>query len=225
MRFDADSTQLLRYYIPSAVKRWKTESIEIKIEPEDKYSPIDVYLSLDPHFYLIEEKPANHILDNGIGIKFGKGDFAWCVQCYVYVILNVYDEQRYYVTSNAVREADPFTEKVDLEVMVNPFQQQCWQYFVLRNREDLRVDITGYVGTADIYLSARDAPTDPLDTRIVLRAAPGQDRAVILSVADREYFGYRTGIYFLCFYAHTPYSALIHANEAKMDDRFDYDDG
>ena len=89
----------------------------------------------------------------------------------------------------------------------------------------MRVDITGYVGNADIYLSARDAPTDPLDTRIVLRAAPGEDRAIILSIADREYFGYRTGIYFLCFYAHTPYSALIHANEAKMNDRFDYDDG
>jgi hypothetical protein len=124
-----------------------------------------------------------------------------------------------------VPEDATFTEKVDLEVMANPFQQQCWQYFVLRNKEDLRLDIRGYVGNADIYLSAKDAPTDPLDSRIVVRAAPGEDRAIILSVADREYFGYRTGIYYLCFYAHTPYSALIQANEAVMNDRFDYDDG
>ena len=95
----------------------------------------------------------------------------------------------------------------------------------MRNKEDVRIDIDGYVGTADVYLSARDAPNDPTDTNIVLRAAPGQNRAVILSIDDRAYYGYRTGIYFLCFYAQTPFSALLSANEAAMNDRFDYIDG
>jgi hypothetical protein len=58
----------------------------------------------------------------------------------------------------------------------------------------------------------------------VIRAAPGPYRAIVLSVEDRAYFGYRTGIYYLCFYAQTPYSALISANEAAMQDRFDYAD-
>ena len=95
----------------------------------------------------------------------------------------------------------------------------------MRNKEDVRIDIDGYVGTADVYLSARDAPNSPTDTNIVLRAAPGQNRAVVLSIADRAYYGYRTGIYFLCFYAHTPFSALLSANEASMNNRFDYIDG
>lgn len=48
---------------------------------------------------------------------------------------------------------------------------------------------------------------------------------MILSIDDRAYYGYRTGIYFLCFYAQTPFSALLSANEAAMEGRFDYIDG
>lgn len=96
---------------------------------------------------------------------------------------------------------------------------------MLRNKEDVRFDIEAYVGTADIYLTARDAPTDPTDTNIVIRAAPGPYRAIVLSVEDRAYFGYRTGIYYLCFYAQTPFSALLAANEAAMQERFDFADG
>ena len=46
--------------------------------------------------------------------------------------------------------------------------------------------------------------------------------AVVLSISDREYFGYRTGIYYLCFYAETPFSVRIHADEAPFEDKFDY---
>ena len=69
------------------------------MEPEDKYSPIDVFLSMDSNFYLIEEKPAPHVLDQGMGIKFTENDYEWCVRCFIYVIVNVYKEQRYYITS------------------------------------------------------------------------------------------------------------------------------
>jgi len=93
MRFDADSTQILRYYIPAAIKERrasrKTESVVVKVEPEDRYSEVDIYLSLDSNFYIIEEAPAFHIMANGVAIKFGKADESWCVQCYIYVIVNV----------------------------------------------------------------------------------------------------------------------------------------
>lgn len=126
MSFAADSTQILRYYIPAAITERKasrkTESVVVKVEPEDRYSEVDAYLSLDSNFYIIEEAPASHLMANGVAIKFGKADESWCVQCYIYVILNVRKAQRYYITSHASRAADPFTEKVDVEVMVNPFQ-------------------------------------------------------------------------------------------------------
>jgi len=93
MSFAADSTQILRYYIPAAIAERKasrkTESVVVKVEPEDRYSEVDAYLSLDSNFYIIEEAPASHLMANGVAIKFGKADESWCVQCYIYVIVNV----------------------------------------------------------------------------------------------------------------------------------------
>ena len=75
--------------------------MEILIEPEDYYSEVDLYLSLDSNFYIIEEKPSTHIIKNGVGLKFGKGDYQWCTNCYIYLIANIYKEQRYYITSQS----------------------------------------------------------------------------------------------------------------------------
>lgn len=99
-RFDGYSTQILKYYIESETEDGaSTESIEIIITPEDTYVQIEAHVSLDNNFYLIEEKPASHITENGIAIKFGENDFQWCVKCYIYVILNIVEEGRYYITS------------------------------------------------------------------------------------------------------------------------------
>ena len=126
MRFDAVSTQILKYYIPADIEGALTESIEISIVPEDTYTQIDAHLSLDANFYLIEEKPAAHIVKNGIAIKFTQNDYEWCRKCYVYVIVNVYEEMRYYITSVARRENDELTEQLTQQIMVNPFQQECF---------------------------------------------------------------------------------------------------
>jgi hypothetical protein len=69
------------------------------ILPEDTYVPIDVHVSLDNNYYLIEEKPAPHITDNGVAVKFGEDDYNWCVKCYIYIIVNIVQEGRYYITS------------------------------------------------------------------------------------------------------------------------------
>ena len=90
----------MKYYIESETEDGATTNhIEIIISPENDYVHIDAYISLDDSFYLIEEKPASHVVDNGIAFKFGSNDYEWCVKCYVYVILNVVEESRYYITS------------------------------------------------------------------------------------------------------------------------------
>jgi hypothetical protein len=79
MRFDAYSTQILKYYIPFETELGgTTTSIEIIVQPEDTYVNIDAHLSLDANFYLIEEKPASHIVANGLAIKFTQKDYEWC---------------------------------------------------------------------------------------------------------------------------------------------------
>ena len=122
MRFDAFSTQILKYYIPFETEDGAlTSSMEIIVSPEDTFVHLDAHLSLDANFYLIEEKPAAHIVSNGIAIKFTEKDYEWCRKCYVYVIVNIYEEMRYYITSIARRENDPLNEALATEIMVNPF--------------------------------------------------------------------------------------------------------
>lgn len=43
----------MRYYIPGAIKRIGVEYVIIKIIPEEPYSKVDMYLSLDPSFSLL----------------------------------------------------------------------------------------------------------------------------------------------------------------------------
>jgi hypothetical protein len=176
--------------------------MEIIIIPEDTYVKVDAHLSLDSNFYLIEEKPASHIVQNGIAIKFTEKDYQWCRKCYVYVILNVYEEMRYYITSIPRRENDPLTEKISTQIMVNPFQQECFEYFVLRTKEDVRFTIEGYTGHADMYILPRDIPESPASTRITLRGAHGPSKALVLKTYDRILTSFSTGTYNLCFYAY-----------------------
>jgi len=122
MRFDAYSTQLMRYYIPHMTsKGGPTEWVELKFEAENEYTRLDMFLSLDSDFYLIEEKPAVHVLETGLGIKFSKSDFAWCTNCYIYLIANIFTDQRYYITSKSVNQDARLNNLVPTEIMVNPF--------------------------------------------------------------------------------------------------------
>jgi hypothetical protein len=42
----------------------------IKIQPEDPQTRLEMFFSLDSTFYLIEEKPATHIMEDGVAIRF-----------------------------------------------------------------------------------------------------------------------------------------------------------
>ena len=96
---------------------------------------------------------------------------------------------------------------------------------MLRTKEDVRWDIKGYSGQADVYMSPRVAPTGPTSDRIKVRASPGPSRSIIVSSPDRAALGYPTGTYYLCFFAYTPFSALITTTEEKYEKRTDAADG
>ena len=70
LRFEGYSTYILKYTIPEEVLEETTKSVEIYVQPEHPYSLIDMFLSLDQTFYIIEEKPAAHVTSTGKAIKF-----------------------------------------------------------------------------------------------------------------------------------------------------------
>jgi hypothetical protein len=80
----------LKYYIESETEDGSsTKNIEVIVNNEDKYLELEAFISLDSNFYIIEEKPATHMVENGVGFKFSELDYNWCVKCYIYIILNI----------------------------------------------------------------------------------------------------------------------------------------
>ena len=113
----------MKYYVSNKTPEYNldTNSVLMKIEPEDDFTRLELFLSQDSNFYILEEKPATHILEDGVAIKLGKRDYDWCTNCYIYLIANVYTEQRYYVTSQSLNAEPDMTESLPTEVLVNPF--------------------------------------------------------------------------------------------------------
>lgn len=90
----------MKYYIESETEEGSpVRNIEVIVNNEENYVELEAHVSLDDDFYIIEEKPATHFVSNGVGFKFSEKDHNWCVKCYIYVIVNIVEEGRYYITS------------------------------------------------------------------------------------------------------------------------------
>jgi hypothetical protein len=58
-----------------------------------------------------------------------------------------------------------------------------------------------------------------------MRGAHGPSKAMILKTYDRRNTGYSTGTYNLCFYAYSPFSAIISTLEKDYAGIYDFVDG
>jgi hypothetical protein len=84
------------------------------------------------------------------------------------------------------------------------------------------VTIRELAGHADMYILARNEAKGPDDNRILMKDAPGPYRSVQLNRKIRQWWGYWTGTYQFCFYATTPYTAVVSVNEFDYADSFDF---
>lgn len=58
-----------------------------------------------------------------------------------------------------------------------------------------------------------------------MRGGHGPSKSIIVKTSDRDRAGYSTGTYNLCFYAYSPFSALITTVEREFNDLYDFVDG
>jgi hypothetical protein len=61
-RWGGHSVAILKYYVPELSGEGFTDSFNIKVEPEQPYAQIDVFVSFDNNFNIMEDRPAQHIL-------------------------------------------------------------------------------------------------------------------------------------------------------------------
>jgi hypothetical protein len=50
---------------------------------------------------VVEDRPASHITDDGLSVLMTDKDIRWCTECYVYLIVNMVEDRRVYVTATA----------------------------------------------------------------------------------------------------------------------------
>ena len=68
---------------------------------------------------MIEDRPARHITDAGLSVLLTSDNTRWCVDCYVYLIVNMIEDKRIYVTSEATSANKSLIQTIDNFLLVN----------------------------------------------------------------------------------------------------------
>jgi len=130
-RWGGHSSAYLTYYIAEFTGAGATERIEIKFEPEGNYKYIDVFISFDKNFNLIEDKPHYHLLDSGVAVMLNKRDYRWCVDCTLYILVNMIEDRRLYITSDAFSSVTgTMASGVKRKFLVNSGKTECLSYSI-----------------------------------------------------------------------------------------------
>lgn len=124
-RFGGHSSNILKYFIPEFSSGGLTDTIDIRIEPEGDYKYLEVYVSFDENFSIIEDRPTRHILDNGLSVMINSNDYRWCTSCNLYIIVNMIEDRRVYITSNASPIDTVLFNKLNRYLLANDGQTEC----------------------------------------------------------------------------------------------------
>ena len=76
-------------------------------------------LLVDSKYSVIEDRPARHITDSGLSVLLTSDNTRWCVDCYVYLIVNMIEDKRIYVTSEATSANKSLIQTIDNYLLVN----------------------------------------------------------------------------------------------------------
>ena len=125
-------------------------------------------MSLDDSFNIIEDRPVQHILTDGVSMLKNEGEPHWCIECYVYLIIVMVDDMRLYVTADATTRTQNLAGNVYQDVMVNESQFECFAYSVGSINNDVLFGWSHLQGNADLFVARRNEPSTKTSTAIKL---------------------------------------------------------
>jgi len=144
-RWGGTSTNIFKYQVPrttasgSDTGRWT-----IEIDPEFQFEQFSVYLSVDSHFNLIEEKQEAMIFDDALIIQQTRQSANWCVGCDVYVILVTVGDRRVYVKTEAVNFNLEIDDTVPIKASILRNQFECYSYSTQEKTHDLIFTLSNF---------------------------------------------------------------------------------
>lgn len=77
---------------------------------------------------MIEDRPAHHILDTGIAVMMNKQDYRWCTDCTIYLLVNMIEDKRVYITGQTTNLSGALMNKVKRYLLVNEGKTECLSY-------------------------------------------------------------------------------------------------
>ena len=167
-------------------------------------------LNLDSTFNVIEERPSTHILKDGVSVKLSSNDYQWCVNCWVYFIVNVIDDRRVYATARSFSRTLNLRSDVNTQLLINEGQTECFAFSVGSMNDDLVCQVNNFQGNADLFLGRRTEPTSISSSSVRLIGAKQHPQSsLIAKVRDRSTWQADVGTYYLCFRAYSAVSAQV----------------
>ena len=95
---------------------------------------------------MVEDRPARHITDSGLSVILTSDDTRWCVDCYVYLIVNMIEDKRIYVTSEAFSANKSLIDTIDNFFLVNENDIQCSSFSIGSSEVDTLFSVTNFQG-------------------------------------------------------------------------------
>ena len=166
---------------------------------------------------MIEDRPARHITDAGLSVLLTSDNTRWCVDCYVYLIVNMIDDKRIYVTSEATSSNKSLIQTIDNYLLVNEADIQCRSFSIGSSEVDTLFSVTNFQGVADLFLAKRTEPSNTQSSSVVMvtKETEQAKQVLIAKATDREYWSAQLGIYYICAQAYDALSSNIQVTEGR----------
>ena len=117
---------------------------------------------------MIEDRPARHITDAGLSVLLTSDNTRWCVDCYVYLIVNMIEDKRIYVMSEATSANKSLIQTINNYLLVNEADIQCRSFSIGSSEVDTLFSVTNFQGVADLFLAKRTEPSSVQSSSVVM---------------------------------------------------------
>ena len=118
---------------------------------------------------MVEDHPASHVTDLGLSVIMTTKDTRWCTNCYVFLIVNMIEDRRIYVTAEAKTTNDGILEGINSYLLANEGSIECLSYSIGSSKDDALFHFYNFQGGADFFLAKRSEPSSIDSSSVVLR--------------------------------------------------------
>ena len=164
---------------------------------------------------MIEDRAISHMTDKGLSLLMTEADATWCVDCYIYVIVNMVEDRRIYVTASTKTTNEGISLlDVSYYLLANAGNVECETYSIKSSEFDAHFSFSSFQGAANFFIAKRTFPQSINSSSVVIQTKKSHAQQVLIAnKVDREYWGAPLGVYYFCAQAYDALSSSMMVSE------------